>query len=272
MLDVLFDADAIRRSTFVRHVEIHGSLPSTNDRAAELARTACDVDLPALIVAREQTAGRGRGSNQWWSRDGALTFSLLLDANSLGIGSDKWPLVSLTTAVATCDVLSAELQSPGHCSFAPQVKWPNDVLLDGRKICGILIDSPANTVTAKRCLIVGVGVNVNNSMAEAPLELRANSIALCDTTNCLHSLQEVLTGLMNSLEQRLEMLASQPTSLHAEVKRLSYLTGQRVCVQAGESQFEGAYAGIAEDGALVVETLRGREAIYSGTVRVLRGR
>jgi len=99
MPDAYLDADEIRASTFIRHVEIHETLGSTNDRAAELARDA-DIELPALVAARHQTAGRGRGSNTWWSDDGALTFSIILDPTAFGISAAKWPQLSLTTAVA----------------------------------------------------------------------------------------------------------------------------------------------------------------------------
>ena len=104
MADAFLDADAIRAATFVRHVEIHDTLGSTNDRAAELARDP-NVELPALVVARQQTAGRGRGDNTWWSADGALTFSVLLDTVAFGISASNWPQLSLATAVAVCDAL-----------------------------------------------------------------------------------------------------------------------------------------------------------------------
>src|SRR4051794_30035368 len=103
------DADEIRASTFIRHVEMHESLGSTNDRAIELARDA-KIELPALVVARVQTAGRGRGKNVWWSADGALTFSVLLNPGDLGISTANWPQLSLATAVAVCDAISVELK------------------------------------------------------------------------------------------------------------------------------------------------------------------
>src|SRR3990172_11878277 len=104
------DADRLCATTFVRHVELHDSLPSTNDRAIELAAST-ELQTPALVAARVQTAGRGRGSNTWWSADGALTFSLILDTAGWGLTHPDWPRVSLTTAVAVCDALAKELSS-----------------------------------------------------------------------------------------------------------------------------------------------------------------
>ena len=143
MPDAYLDADAIRAATFVRHVEIHDTLGSTNDRAAELARDA-DIELPALVAARHQTAGRGRGKNTWWSADGALTFSVLLEPAALGISTANWPQLSLATAVAVCDALSSELnpqsairnpQSPASpsngpttsCSTAQNLRHPHRI-------------------------------------------------------------------------------------------------------------------------------------------------
>jgi BirA family biotin operon repressor/biotin-[acetyl-CoA-carboxylase] ligase len=137
------DADQIRASTFIRHVEIHDRLGSTNDRAAELARDT-HIEMPALVAARLQTAGRGRGKNVWHAAEGALTFSGLLEPSSHGISTCNWPQLSLMTALAVCDALEAELNPQSESSSlgaggkpeCPRlgIKWPNDVMLDGRKI------------------------------------------------------------------------------------------------------------------------------------------
>ncbi len=204
MRDVFLEAEAIREATFIRRVEIHDTLGSTNDRAAELARDA-DIELPALVVARHQTAGRGRGKNTWWSADGALTFSVLLEPATFGIGSANWPQLSLATAVAVCDALANELQAtnqragpsptpagledePTRCNPKSRlgIKWPNDVMLDGRKISGILIESPGGATLAKARVIIGVGINVNNLPVSA-------GAALCDVTGRQHQLCTILT-------------------------------------------------------------------------------
>jgi BirA family biotin operon repressor/biotin-[acetyl-CoA-carboxylase] ligase len=108
----MIDADQLRATTFVRHVEIHDTLGSTNDRAAELIGRA-DIELPALVIARHQTAGKGRGRNSWWSADGALTFSLVIDAATTGVTPASWPQLSLATAVAVCDALMHEIRECG---------------------------------------------------------------------------------------------------------------------------------------------------------------
>ncbi len=205
--DPFLDADAIRAATSVRLVEIHDKLGSTNDRAAELARDA-QIELPALVAARIQTAGKGRGRNTWWAADGALTFSLLLDPATSGVVPANWPQLSLATSVAVCDALTSCISGQAEANATQsgpdptrqlQIKWPNDVLLSDRKICGILIESPAGAAPAKNRLIVGIGINVNNSWHEAPHDAGLNGTALSDLTGKKHDLHAVMVRVLNAL-------------------------------------------------------------------------
>lgn len=154
------DVQRILSATSVRTVEYHDELTSTNDLALQLVS---GQPLPLLVVAERQTGGRGRGGNKWWAAEGALTYSLVVDAAALRLEQRSWPRVSLTVALAISDTLDELLPNR-----AVQLKWPNDVYLQGRKVCGILVE------TAPRfpgVLVLGIGVNVNNSLAAAPAEL-----------------------------------------------------------------------------------------------------
>jgi BirA family biotin operon repressor/biotin-[acetyl-CoA-carboxylase] ligase len=271
----MFNAEEFCDATFVRRVEIHETLGSTNDRAAELARRTA-IDLPALVVARIQTAGRGRGKNVWCSTDGALTFSLLLDSNTIGVSPEKWPRLSLTTAVAACDALSTEIissnrQSASSTSAArfPRIgiKWPNDVLLDGKKACGILVESPGGSAPAKDRIIVGIGVNVNNSLRARLDDEIAIGIALCDVTAQPHNLQNVLIGILQAFATRIAQLRNDDPCLVKEWRRLDQLAGKQLVLDSGGERIEGTGTNIAEDGALVVSTATGQKQIYSGSVR-----
>jgi BirA family biotin operon repressor/biotin-[acetyl-CoA-carboxylase] ligase len=271
-------SDHLRAHTFVRHVEFYDTLDSTNNRAAELARDA-DIELPALVVARLQTAGRGRGTNKWWSADGALTFSLLIDPAAHGIGIANWPQLSLTTAVAVCDALEAGSREHGArsenmpsapCSPLPapcSIKWPNDVLVDGRKIAGILLESPGGVAPAKDRLIVGIGVNVNNSCRNAPPDASTNGIALCDIVDGQRDLQEFLSTLLNAIAARIEQLRSADARLASSWQQLNQLTGQRVVVENNGQLVAGRCVEIAVDGALVIDTSHGPRRFVSGSVR-----
>jgi BirA family transcriptional regulator, biotin operon repressor / biotin---[acetyl-CoA-carboxylase] ligase len=270
MDDALFDADQIRAASFIRHVEIHDTLGSTNDRAAELVRQT-GIELPALVVARHQTAGRGRGSNAWWSAEGALTFSALLDPTSLGIEMRQWPQVSLATAVAVCDALTQELnpqpEDANSKCYRLGIKWPNDVMLYDGKVCGILIESPAGNPSAKDRLIIGVGINLNNSWLSAPCELRANGAALCDTTRRKHDLQTVLLGTLAAVEERMSQLAAKDSRLSSAWQRLCWLNGQCVEHHDGSRRIAGICRGIDAEGALLLEDVDGVQRLVSGSVR-----
>jgi BirA family biotin operon repressor/biotin-[acetyl-CoA-carboxylase] ligase len=272
-------ADDLRAATFVRHIEIHDKLDSTNNRAAELARDA-SIELPALVAARHQTAGRGRGTNPWWSAEGALTFSVLLDPAAHGIATANWPQLSLATAVAVCDALQAgsreqgagsEDKNPAPCSPLPapcSIKWPNDVLLGGRKIAGILIESPGGAAPAKDRLVVGIGMNVNNSWRSAPHDAGPSGTALCDVTGKQHVLQTILVGTLQAMNERTEQLATGDSLLASAWQRLCWLTEQRVEVHANNRWITGICVGIDAQGALLIENGDGVQRVCSGSVRV----
>ena len=272
MPDDYLDADKLRASTFVRHVEIHDSLSCTNDRAVDLARDP-NIELPALIAARNQTAGRGRGKNKWQSSEGALTFSVLQEPAKLGIATSSWPQLSLATAVAVCDALQyelnprSEIHNPKSTGLA--IKWPNDVMLNNAKVSGILIESLGGTSPAKDRLIIGIGINVNNSWRNVPDHLAPHATSLADVTGRQHSLQNVLSRFLTAFKHRLAELSSKDQRLPDAWQNLSWLSQKRVRVQDGTRTIEGTCAGIAADGGLLVATSTMTERAFGGTVKLL---
>lgn len=251
------DLHGIETETFVNRVEFHSELASTNDLALELA-TRDDVALPLLVLAERQTAGRGRGANQWWSARGALTFSVLLETESLELPPDRWPRAALAAGLAVCDTLRASFPESDI-----GLKWPNDVFLAGRKTCGILVE----TLPGRRNrLVIGIGVNVNNSFATAPAELQAIATSLFDVTQQFTDLTDVLTRILQSLETRLRMLARDDPQLSRDWQSTSLLRGRIVHLDSGPRRVVGTCHGIAPDGSLVLETERGRESFFAGVV------
>src|SRR3569623_3093066 len=155
------DVAQLRELPLLTAVEHHEVIGSTNDRALELIQQP-DLATPLLILADRQTAGRGRGDHRWWAAEGSLTFSLVFDPTQFSLPREVWPRITLTAAVAMCE--TALRFAPGTpCGL----KWPNDVLFDGRKLCGILAVVPATRGSAQQRMILGLGVNVTNSLAQA---------------------------------------------------------------------------------------------------------
>jgi BirA family biotin operon repressor/biotin-[acetyl-CoA-carboxylase] ligase len=265
------DLDRIPRASFVKHVEWHDRISSTNDRGMTLAADP-GLATPVLIAAGEQSAGRGRGMNRWWSDAGALTFSLVFDPHadqknrgSPALPADRWPRIALTAGVALCDVLQDLLP---HVSTG--LKWPNDVLLGGKKVSGILVEVPPAAPPAPRRLVIGMGINVNNSIAAAPAELRSTGTSLCDAAGALFDLTELLIAWLNRFAGHLHALAVAEPALPERWQALCALSGKTVELQSGNRSIRGVCRGIDSDGALLVDTGTGRERLYAGLlVRVV---
>ncbi len=256
----------------VGHVEYQKSMGSTSDVALKLA-AGSDAAMPALVLTERQTAGRGRGSHRWWAGPGALTFSLVIEPARWDIADWQLPQLSLTTAVAVCDVLSNLCPAETW-----QIKWPNDVVIGGRKICGILIEVP--NVKPKRA-VLGVGLNVNNSWQHAPAELhetglRSTGTALCDVAGYAWDRTDVLHQLLTALEGRLEQLGRFRVELPAMWRWRCALDGRRVqvdtgsidaeSINAGSNRVSGICVGIDNRGMLLVETPERRHRLASGTL------
>lgn len=253
-----FDLEELLASTFCRSVRFQRECASTNDLALAEQR---DQTLPRLLTTDAQTAGRGRGSNQWWAGDGALAFSLRITPAEFNVSREQWPLVSLATALVVGDVLA---------EFVPEkpvgLKWPNDVQLGGRKVCGILVEPPPGNDGE---LVIGVGINVLNSLADAPAELRAIATSLVDETDpdsdC--SPGDVLLRVLQSLEVELQRLATGSLQLNERWQSRCVLVGHAVSLEAGGRRVEGVCRGIDPAGAILLEADGELRPWFGGVVR-----
>jgi len=250
-----FDVERLRRDGGLSHVEYHGSLTSTNDRARELARDL-PADQTALVIADEQTAGRGRGANRWWTGPGSLACSLVLDPAAQGIRRQDFPLIALVTAVSIVEAVRV-LVPP--CQLG--LHWPNDVFAAGRKLAGILVE-----VLPGGMHVIGVGLNVNNRPADAPDELRQRVVSIAELARLEHARADVLLKLFQQLWPNLEQLAASAPEVARRADRLCLQHGQALVIQSGDRRTQGVCAGIADDGALVLRTERGSEKFYSGAL------
>lgn len=265
------DVARIRQSAFIADVESHELLASTNDRGIELSRSDT-LATPLLIVAARQTAGRGRGLNRWWSDSGGLACSLIIDPSgdlisrsAVPLEQERWPRVALTAAVALCDVLQDLVPARNIA-----LKWPNDILLEGKKVAGILVEIPPAVPAVPRRLVLGMGVNVNNSLQHAPAEILATAISLVDVAGRTFEMTAFLSAWLERFESRLTALAGNDSLLPERWRSLCALTGQTVELQSGNRQMRGLCTGIATDGALLMDTGNGPERLYAGArVRIV---
>jgi BirA family transcriptional regulator, biotin operon repressor / biotin---[acetyl-CoA-carboxylase] ligase len=250
----MIDPQRIERETFVAQAEVHAELPSTNDRALRLA--AASPELPRLIVALRQTLGRGRGANRWWSTDGALTFSLIVDAAPIAI--DRRPLIGLVAGGAVCETVAAAI--PGA---DVRLKWPNDVYIAGGKVCGVLVEVPPDSPDR---LVIGVGLNVNVSLREAPDDVRRRARALCDVAGHPLKIGDILLLILQKLDSHLQRLDTAFVSLLSDWRRRCLLSGRCVTLHDGTRSVSGTCLGFDDDGSLLLQTVAGPRRYRSGVV------
>lgn len=253
-----YQTERILAESFMEYVEYHPTLDSTNSLAVEL-REELRVRSPALVLTDQQTGGRGRGSNAWWSSAGALTCSVVLDADRHGPAPASRPLVALAAGLAV-RTLVAELV-PDQQVFT---KWPNDVLVGDQKICGIL--SEQHAAGTGSVLIIGMGVNLNNSVATAPDDVRQRATSVFDLTGSSVDLTETLLRLLSHLKDAVDQLCRDPASTARECARFNRLQGMRVTVEAPAETVQGVCLGIADDGALLLDVGGVTREIRAGTI------
>jgi BirA family biotin operon repressor/biotin-[acetyl-CoA-carboxylase] ligase len=223
----------------------HRVADSTNERAKRLA--ADGAPHGTLVTADEQSAGRGRQGRAWTAPPAhALLMSLIV--RGLGKGDALLPLVA---AVAVCE--ACECTAAVSC----RIKWPNDVWIEGRKVCGILVEGRPQDAWA----VLGIGVNVSTPSFPDELAETATSIALA--AGSAPEREEVLAALLSSLDR---LLVAAPAEVLAAWRERDALLGAPIAWNGGR----GRAAGITDAGALRVETDAGIVELDAGEVHLRR--
>ena len=254
----IFDLERVRESVLVRHLEFHSTLPSTNRTARDLLPALLQT-APALVLVDHQTAGIGRKGNAWWSSVGALTFSIVVDPTVLCIQPSRRPLMSIAAGLAIRDALSGMLPNRGV-----SIKWPNDVYIGNQKICGIL--SEQHVADNRQAVIIGIGVNVNNSLTAAPDDVRLRAVSMFDLQQQSFDMTAVLISILHQIHRRFNQIDTRLTGLLAEANRFHMLRDQSVSVQILNNVATGVCVGIDDDGCLVLQSESGIQRIASGVV------
>jgi BirA family biotin operon repressor/biotin-[acetyl-CoA-carboxylase] ligase len=239
--------------------ELHDELASTNDRARELAQAGAPEG--ALVIAKRQTQGRGRLGRIWTSPPGGLYLSLLLRPSDDML---KRAPISLLAALAASEALDAA----GRVATA--IKWPNDVLLQGKKIAGILAELTKEK--GETTLVLGVGLNVDTDPADLKGELKAIATSLRAAKKAPVSLEETLRLFLGALEGHyLSVRRGGGALILARASDRMSMLGQRVRVRLPDRVLEGKASGLSATGALVLDLDSGeREVVYAGDVEEVR--
>jgi len=235
---------------------------STNDRAKALADDGAEHG--EVVVAEQQTAGRGRRGRSWISAARRnVAFSVILRPQALP--PTRASELTLVAAVAICDALRQAGVDAG-------IKWPNDVLVDGRKIAGILTELAAEPDQV-HWVVVGVGVNVNARPEDFPPELAGEATSLLIERQQPAPRALFLAACLTALEGWYDQHAEHGFGPIREAWRERSVTlGRQVSVTTDAGLVTGTAVDIDADGALLVRTAAGVERILSGDVALLRPR
>ena len=247
----------LRGTIFDSDLHHYYKVASTN--TAAMAAAAEGAPQGSVFLAEEQTAGRGRGANSWQSpRSTGIYCSVILRP---ALPPSDVLVLSLAAGLA----VKAAIQQVDS-RVQPDLKWPNDVLIGGKKVCGILTEMNAEA-TRVRHIVVGIGINVNQ--ATFPKDLPATSLRL--TTGSEWSRVEVVAALLKSLDREYRQLVEGSESQEGILQRFSasssWVFGKKVRIEENGAAFEGTTEGLDPRGFLQVRTSHGLQIVLSGTVR-----
>lgn len=248
------------KATIFHPIHHYYKIGSTNTTAMEAA--ASDAPEGSVFVAEEQIAGRGRGANAWHSaRSTGIYCSVILRPNLP-------PSDALVLSLAAGLAVRAAIQQL-DAGVNPDLKWPNDLLLDGKKFCGILTEMNAEA-TRVRHLVIGIGINVNQ--ARFPDDLRELATSLKAASGTEWSRVELTAALLKSLHREYRDLLEKPNAHESILRRFaehsSYVRGRKVRIEENGG-FEGVTEGLDSRGFLQVRTSQGLRTVLSGTVRAI---
>lgn len=240
-----------------RDIRVFQETASTNDVVEKLARDGAEEG--AVVFAESQTRGRGRLGRKWISPAGrGLWFSVLLRP-------DLRPQEATRLTVASATALRRAIES--QTGLKPKIKWPNDILVHGRKVAGILTELSAELDHVKY-VILGIGVDVNLNPSEFPPELRKVATSLKAELDKAVSRPDLAVAILRELDNDYARIgASQFTALADEWQEHGTTIGHDVVIRIGGREIHGRAESLGEDGELLLRTDHGHlERIIGGDV------
>lgn len=233
---------------------------STNSLAMELARQGA-ADGTA-VVAEAQTAGKGRRGRNWVSPRGNLYLSVVLRP---AVPVNKAPLITLMGAVAIASAIRKHLGVPAA------IKWPNDILISGRKVSGLLTEMSAEPDRIRH-IVLGIGVNVNMDLRSLPPDVRSRSTTLAAAAGKSIDRTGFLIALLAELDHWYRCFLSKETDVLAAWRELNATLGKRVAVSGAGELLEGQATGVDAEGRLVLTLDDGTvRQVAAGDVTIVKG-
>lgn len=249
-------ARGLRGTPFAKHIFHFFKVDSTNTVAMRLGEEG--EAHGTVVVAEEQTSGRGRAGHSWHSEKAAgIYVSILLRPQ---ISPMLAPALTLVAGLAAYDAIAE------GSGLLPDIRWPNDVLLKGKKVCGILTEMQAEPDRV-HFAVIGIGINVNQP--KMPGELASVATSMRMETGRVHSRLELLARLLRHLDRYYNQFIAEGAApiLRRFAEVSSYFEGKRVRISTSTDNFVGTTAGLEPMGILRVKRDDGKiESVISGTV------
>jgi len=242
-----------------RDIRVFEQTTSTNDIIEKLARDG--VPEGAVVFAEAQTHGRGRLGRPWTSpAKKGLWFSILLRP-------DLRPQAATQLTVASATALRNAIEQ--HTGIKAEIKWPNDILISGKKVAGILTELSAELDRIKYVL-VGIGVDVNLDLVDFPSQIRAQATSLKLELGKPVARAELAAAILQEMDRQYgRVLDGEFSAVASEWEQHCTTLGQRVAIRLGERRVCGCAESLGEDGALLLRTDHGHlERIVGGDVTI----
>lgn len=243
-----------------KYVHSYRLVKSTNDLVTQMAESGAPEGT--IVTAEQQSQGRGRLGRTWFSPEGTgIYVSILLRPR---IKPEQAPGLSIMTSVALAEAL--EKYVPGEV----QIKWPNDILVSGKKVCGVLTELSAERQKIQH-VVVGVGINVNQKGVDFPADIKRTATSLRIATKKQINRAELLKLFLFNFER--EYIDYQRVGLKKAQRRLrkySSMLGKTVRILSGDHVVEGVAVDIDTSGALILYRSGKRIAISAGEVSVVK--
>ena len=231
------------------------TIDSTNLYAKKLAKNG--VEEGTIVVSEIQNSGRGRKNRSWSSPKGGLWFSVILYPN---IPPQKAMLVTMASSVA---VAQGIIETTG---LTPVIKWPNDLLIDNKKVCGILTELDAE-MDKINYSVVGIGINVNNEIDD---NLKDTATSLSKQTKANISRVKLLRSIIKNFDKNYSKLIDKDyNSIRKNWLSCSNIIGKRVQVTDEKSVVDGLVTDVDDNGCLIVNTSKENVRVVSGDLITL---
>ena len=246
-----------------RYLVYKDTTDSTNNDAEKLGET--DAPHGTLVVADRQDKGRGSRGRSWSTPSGSnIAMSLMLRPQ---IPTDRVSMLTLIMGLSVAQGIESALKPFGNYNNV-YIKWPNDVVINKKKICGILTELHMNPGNVIRDVVIGVGINVN--MLDFPEEIKEIAGSVLSETGIKLDRSVVVARCMEAFEKNYELFCSSfdLKNLKEEYEKRLINKGSEVRVLDPKGEYEAVALGITDDGALIVNAQGDTRIINSGEVTV----